>query len=181
VTARRSHYELAFEAYLNRRGTPFVAVEDVRHLVKDRIGLKAFDYIVYPAAGPACLVDVKGRKCPQLAGDGECRQKNWVTRADITGLLAWQKLFGPGYEATFVFAYWLAGGGDSPTSGSAGPTEEPEVSFAGRRYSLWVVSAADYAAHHKRLSRSWGTVSVPRSVFREISKPLVALWPAAPC
>ncbi|HVP11878.1 MAG TPA: HYExAFE family protein [Phycisphaerae bacterium] len=181
MSAKRTHYELAFEAHLNRRGTPYVAVEDVRHFVKERTGLKGFDYIVYPAAGPACLVDVKGRKCRGLGDDGECRQKNWVTRADIAGLEAWQELFGPGYAAAFVFAYWLAGGGGPAQPPLNGSICEPVMSFAGRQYSFWIVSAADYARHHKRLSRRWDTVSVPRDAFRMISKPLVSIWPAAPC
>ena len=181
MISRRSHYELAFEAFLNRRGTPFVAVEDVRHFVKGRIGLKAFDYIVYPATGPACLVDVKGRKCPGLVADGECRQKTWVTRADITGLLAWQSLFGSGYVATFVFAYWLAGSAAAGDTESSHRLRGPVLSLAGRRYSFWLVSAAEYADHQKCLSRSWDTVSVPRDVFRAISRPLANIWPASPC
>ena len=60
MKSRRSHYELAFEAYLDRRGTAYVAVEDVHHFGAKDTGVKAFDYIVYPAGTKACLVDEKG-------------------------------------------------------------------------------------------------------------------------
>lgn len=179
MTVRGSHYETAFEAYLNRRGVAFVAVEDVRHLVKGGLGCKVFDYIVYPTGGQACLVDVKGRKC-SAGQTGECRQKSWVTRADVTGLLAWEGLFGREFVGAFVFVYWLAG---------AKPTEAPDsdgagrsiFAFAGRRYSFWLVPVAVYASHQKRLSQSWDTVAVPREAFHSISRPLATVWPAAPC
>ena len=181
MTIRRSHYEHAFEAYLDRRGTPYVAVDDVRHFTKKRTGTKAFDYIVYPPVGPACLVDVKGRKSSAPSSRIDCRPKNWVTRRDVSGLLTWQEVFGPDYVAMFVFSYWLAGqGAPSPRKGGEdGPT--PSFCFAGRRYSFWLAPVADYAQHHKRLSKSWDTVSVPSEVFRQISRHLEAGWPEAPC
>lgn len=179
MMVRRSHYEMAFEAYLNRRGVAYVAVEDVRHFVKGGLGCKAFDYIVYPTGGPACLVDVKGRKSTTAAA-GECRQKTWVTRADVNGLLAWENLFGQGFVGAFVFAYWLAGG--EPTKdGGEGTVRRPNFVFAGRRYSFWLVPVAEYATHQKRLSKSWDTVAVPREVFRTITRPLGAVWASAPC
>ncbi|MFH1416964.1 MAG: HYExAFE family protein [Planctomycetota bacterium] len=180
MSLRRTHYELAFETHLDRRGTPYVAVEDVHHFVRGRTGIKTFDYIVYPASGPACLVDVKGRKSISPAGGGEVRRKNWVTRDDVTGLLSWQDVFGEGYAAVFVFAYWLAG--ERQQAGS--PEEEQggySLRFAGRRYSFWLVMVEEYAKHQTQLSKSWGTVHMPREVFRAISKPLESTWPASPC
>lgn len=179
MTTRRSHYELAFEAYLDRRGTPYVAVEDVRHMVKGKTGAKSFDYVVYPAAGPACLVDVKGRKFPQRSPKSDCRQKNWVTRSDVEGLLTWEKLFGDGYEAQFVFAYWLAElRGHTP---ALFENDEEVLRFSGRRYRFWLAPVSEYARHHKRLSKSWDTVSIPRNEFLKMSRSLEAVWPAAPC
>jgi len=179
VTIRRSHYEMAFEAYLNRRGVAFVAVEDVRHFVKGGLGCKAFDYIVYPTGGPACLVDVKGRKST-AAAEGECRQRSWVTRADVNGLLAWEGLFGRDFVGAFVFAYWLAGSGGTESVGG-GRDGRSTFSFAGRQYSFWIVPVREYASRQKRLSRSWDTVAVPCGVFRSITRPLASVWPAAPC
>ena len=179
MTVRRSHYELAFETFLDQRGTPYVAVEDVRHFARKRTGTKAFDYIVYPASGRACLVDVKGRKSTSSPG-ADCRQKNWVTRSDVSGLLIWQEVFSREYAAVFVFAYWLAGRAGG--AGRKGGDRDGSIfCFAGRRYDFWVVSVEEYAKHQKRLSKSWNTVSIPREVFRKISKRLETTWPAAPC
>jgi len=158
-----------------------VAIEDVKHFAKRRIGTKVFDYIVYPPGDRACLVDVKGRKSPVNSAETDCRQKNWVTRADIDGLEEWQRIFGEDFSAQFVFAYWLT----APPGGDSGQgVPEPDVStfdFAGRRYSFWIVPLADYVRHQKRLSKSWDTVSIPREDFRRISRRLEASWPAAPC
>lgn len=178
MKVRRSHYELAFEAYMDRRGTPYVAVEEVRHLVKGRTGAKAFDYVVYPSVGPACLVDVKGRKFPQRSLNSDCRQKNWVTRSDVEGLLTWEKLFGEGYEGNFVFTYWLA----EEQGGSPPLFEDDDVlRFSGRRYRFWLAPVREYAKYHKRLSKSWDTVSIPKDQFLKMSRSLETVWPAAPC
>jgi len=179
MSGRRTHYELAFESFLDRRGTPYVAVDEVRHAVRGRIGAKTFDYIVYPTGGPAYLVDVKGRKGGTHSGRGDIRQQNWVTAADVRDLLQWQEVFGSGYDAAFVFAYWLPAEAAAAPSRSAGRCDS--LCIAGRWYSFWSVSVRDYAANQRRLSPRWETVSVPRSVFRRLSRPLEALWPAAPC
>ncbi|MCG8404613.1 MAG: HYExAFE family protein [Phycisphaerales bacterium] len=180
MAMRQSHYELAFEAYLSRRGTPCVVVEDVKHLAKPKTGAKIFDYIVYPPGETACIVDVKGRKSTRKSEKSDCRQKTWVTRADVEGLQAWQRVFGRDYLAMFVFAYWLAE--DSQSSEETGGGAEPRTfAYAGRHYSFWLVPVAEYSMHQKRLSKSWDTVSIPREVFRSISRRLESSWPAAPC
>lgn len=178
MSIKRTHYENAFEAYLARRGTPCVAIEDVKHFAKARAGIKMFDYIVYPTGDRACLVDVKGRKTTGLNKDGEPRQKTWVTRGDIEGLTGWSEVFGNEYEPMFAFVYWLADAADK--------TNElvdtgRYFDFAGRTYSFWVVTLADYRQHQKRLSKRWDTVTVPIDAFRQISRSLESRWPAAPC
>lgn len=173
---------MAFEAFLDRRGTPYVAVDDVRHFTRKDTGVKAFDYLVYPAGSPACLVDVKGRKSIGRGVTAECREKNWVTRSDVTGLLTWQEVFGSEFTAAFVFAYWIAGNGlsSSPRAEAVGGTAA-HFGFAGRRYGFWLVSVAEYARYVKDLSKRWDTVSIPRERFREISRKLELCWPSAPC
>ena len=178
MTIKRSHYENAFEAYLALRGIPCVSVEEVRHTAKARSGLKLFDYIVYPSDARACLIDVKGRKSNGVGRDGEPRQKTWVTRADIVGLGEWGAVFGEAYVPAFVFAYWL--------TASAGRTEElidtgRYFRFARRTYSFWLVTLDDYIRLQRPLSKRWETVTVGRDAFRGISRPLGAVWPAAPC
>jgi len=175
----RSHYELAFEAYLNQRGTPYVSVEEVRQNVPGRMGIKSFDYIVYPAMGRACLVDVKGRKCP-VGPAGRGRLKNWVTQADVTGLTEWQSIFGSDFEAVFVFAYWLA-----PTSATA-PGQPcfdalQAWQFAGRSYEYHLIPLITYARYASILSVRWETVSIPSERFQEAAVRLDRVWDAAPC
>ncbi len=178
MAVRRTHYETAFQAYLDRRGTPYVAVEDVRHAVAGRTGIKSFDYIVYPAGGSPWLIDVKGRKSKAPKSGGEWRQKNWVTGSDLKGLAAWGELFGEEYDGAFVFAYWLAGAVRPLDTAAA---DSQWVSFAGRVYSFWLVRLQDYIRHQKPISARWGTVGVPRDAFRSIADPLETCWPAAPC
>ncbi|MBI5762875.1 MAG: HYExAFE family protein [Planctomycetes bacterium] len=182
MAERRSHYELAFEALLNRRGTPFVAVEDVRHVVKGRLGAKTFDYVVYPSGGPAYLVEVKGRKLPAGVERSDARTNNWITRADLEGMQTWQEVFGAEYVTSFVFAFWLSGKerpGGAATMMNA--EDRSVVPFAGRRYSFWLVRQADYARHQKQRSKRWDTLTIPTEDFRRISTRLQAVWPSAPC
>lgn len=175
----RSHYELSFEALLNHRGTPFVSVEEVRRNMPGRIGIKSFDYIVYPPAGRACLVDVKGRKAP-VGPACRGRLKNWVTQADVAGLREWQTIFGSDFEAVFVFAYWLA-----PTRAAQVDGREPEPPagwhFAGRSYTHFVIPLEFYARHARPLSMRWQTVSIPSERFTEGAIRLTEAWDAAPC
>jgi len=179
IAIRRSHYETAFEAYLNRRGTPFVSVEEVRHNVRSRPGIKAFDYLVYPPDGKACLVDVKGRKSPVNRAI-EWRQKNWVTRADLEGLTEWQRIFGPDFVAMFVFAHWLA----PPAAAREDRVDQlPQTAwrFAGRAYEFSLIPLDAYARHARRISSRWDTVAMPRDAFRNLSERLDRAWRAAPC
>ena len=179
MKTRRSHYEMAFEAYLDQRGTPYVMIEDVRHFVKGRLGAKAFDYIVYPPGRRPCLVDVKGRKINAAPSEPDARSKNWVTRGDLEGLRAWQEVFGPEYEAMFVFGFWLAGGRglEAQQPSLFGPV----TSLAGRIYSFWRVNLTDYARLSKLLSRRWDTLTIPTEDFRRLSERIDQAWPAAPC
>jgi len=180
MSIRRSHYEIAFETYLDRRGTPCVAVEDYPEVTRSRTGAKRFDYIVYPPSGPAALVDVKGRKSRPTGARGDCRQKTWVTKADVEGLLSWQAAFGDNFTAALVFAYWIEGPACSGID-SKQYAQSPAFTLAGRDYSFWIVPISEYAQHQKRLSKSWDTVSVPVAVFRRISRPLKNAWLPAPC
>lgn len=176
MSPRRSHYELAFEAYLDQRGTPYVPVEDVARSRGARVGAKLFDYLVYPSGAAPCLVDVKGRQTPKCSPSADVRQRNWVTKSDLEGLSEWSRQFGEGYDAGFVFVYWI------PNSAAVrGGGADNEIRLAGRRYGLWLVRLPDYLAVQKQLSPRWDTVSVPSAAFRGISRPLASAWPAAPC
>lgn len=180
MSTRRSHYEIAFERYLDLRGTPYVPVEDVRTRFRSATAAKSFDYIVYPPVGRPCLVDVKGRKTTRLGPDGDCRQKNWVTRADVHDLLIWQDIFGDDFLGVFAFGYWLAA--PQPRGPhDVGLDADDCFVLAGRRYSFWLAPVEEYAHHQKPLSRSWDTVSIPKAVFLRITRKLEQCWTPAPC
>ena len=173
---RRSHYEMAFERYLNERGTPYVPVEGVADRTHSHTGAKAFDYIVYPPGGRPCLVEVKGRKAAYKRAAQECRGNNWVTGEDVHGLMTWRGVFGSDYDAAFVFSYWLA---SIPASESQKGSHD--VRLAGRAYRFYLVSAEVYAKHQRTRSKSWGTISIPTERFVQVTRPLSDCWPTAPC
>lgn len=167
--AGRGHYENAFEACVRAAGVAFVAVSDVRASIRGRLGVKAFDYIVYPEGRSACLVDVKGRRFAVRPGKRRRRWECWVTRADVEGLRRWQELFGPEFTAAFVFGYWLLGQ-ETPRA------MDPDFfTFGGRVYTFWGVTLADYVQHHRERSPKWKTIDLTTEQFIRLAWPL-ARW-----
>jgi len=180
MAAGNTHYERAFERFLQRRRIAYVAVDQAKKAVFAGVRLKSFDFLLYPSHGPALLADVKGRKlpCRTLAAPPRAGQ-TWTTLADVEGLAAWEDVFGPGYLAAFIFAYWLV---------APSPTDPPQVSPAptcpdapplpantrrpldlfeheGRAYCFWVADLAGYRLRMKPRSPKWNTLYVPRRLF----------------
>jgi hypothetical protein len=175
TAVRRSHYEQAFERFLSERGIAYVSVDDARHAVGGRPRLKLFDYIVYPPGGVNYLVDVKGRKV--RGGGGSARRECWVTRGDLEGLERWAQAFGNGFEAAFVFAYWLEEGAPArarrPGRGEDAPGAGARVCLAGRQYEFVVVRLNDYRRHARQRSPRWRTVTLGSAAFRSCAQ---AAW-----
>lgn len=163
MAQRRFHYEQAFEHYLRVNRVPYVAVDEARKSLLpagDELGsLKSFDFVVY---GPTCnmLIDVKGRKHVARAGR---RLENWVTEEDVAALTRWSTLFGPGFDAVFLFVYWCD---DQPPDALF----EEMFEYAGRWYALRAVPLRAYADAMRPRSLRWNTVSVPRQSFDRISR-----------
>ena len=177
---RGTHYERAFEQYLQQRRIPYVAVDQAQKAVFAGARIKSFDFILYPAHRPNILADVKGRK---VAGGSFLRghgAETWTTRDDVTGLGAWEEVFGEDYLAAFIFAYWLTEKEPSPLA-DADPTGSGQTLQAGlfddvfryenRDYVFWVMELSGYRRRMKRRSAKWETVYVPRKSFREFSQP----------
>lgn len=175
---RRHHYEQAFEAYLRERRAPYLSVDEARKALLPAparpggdaqtpavAALKSFDYVVYGRRANL-LLDVKGRRVPARAGGLRSggRLESWVTLDDIRSLAAWERLFGEGFEAGFVFVYWC-------------DAQPPDALFQevferrGRWYALRSVRLAAYRDHMKPRSASWSTVDVPTRDFERISRP----------
>jgi len=168
---RDNHYEAAFEAYLRSRGVPYVAVDEAkRSLLCDGASIKSLDFIVSAPGSTTWLVDVKGRRFP--SGDVQKQYwKNWSTRDDLRSLAQWEKLFGPGFQALFVFAYNVLGK-RSPLA------QEQLFAFRGALYGLVAVPLRDYASHARPISPRWDTWAMPAAEFRRCARPLAELLPS---
>ncbi|MBN8646269.1 MAG: HYExAFE family protein [Planctomycetes bacterium] len=191
---RRHHYETAFEEYLRSRRTPYIAVDEARKALlpagaelkaAPRNGvtppvapggpfeaLKSFDFVLY-GSRVNLLVDVKGRKVARrsrpttgaaLAAVPRSGLESWVTQDDIESLLKWRTLFGPGFDAAFVFVYWCD---DQPPDGLFQDVWEHRA----RWYAVRTVRLDDYTKAMRRRSPKWRTVHVPARDFESISTP----------
>jgi len=193
MAQRRFHYEQAFEHYLRSNELPYVAVDEARKALAGKAtrsgldALKSFDFVVY---GPRHnqLIDVKGRKVRVGGKDrsrADCaarpslrsgtnplqigRLETWVTQDDVDSLTEWERLFGDGFRAYFVFLYWC----------EAQPPDalfQEIFEFRERWYALRAVRLDRYVAHMQPRSAKWHTVSVPSRDFVAISEPVAHLY-----
>jgi len=167
VGRRSVHYEAAFESYLQAKGWPYVLVDEAKKAVFANISFKSFDFLVYSHSQPNLLVDVKGRKFPDTGKPPSKRSsrtwENWVTREDVESLLEWERIFGEGFVAVLVFAYWLQG------PPRAAPFEDVHF-FRQQQYAFVGVRVADYVAAVRPRSPKWQTLSMPRRAFAEVSR-----------
>jgi len=82
----------------------------------------------------------------------------------------WEGLFGPEFQAAFLFVYWCE-------------SQPPDALFQevfehrGRWYALRTVRVRDYAKVMKVRSPKWRTVNVPAAAFEQISSPFAPQWP----
>lgn len=83
---------------------------------------------------------------------------SWVTAEDIASLRLWQRLFGPGFIAEFVFMYWCE---SAPGDGSF----DDIVEHDGKWYGIKRVAVDEYALGCKQRSVRWQTVDVPAAAF----------------
>jgi hypothetical protein len=160
---RDNHYEAAFEAFLRRRGVPYVAVDEGKRALLGGQSIKSLDFIVSSAGGGGWLVDVKGRLFPS----GECRQywKNWSTQDDLRSLAQWERLFGAGFAGLFVFAYQVAG--------DRAPLPQDRLfGFRDRLYGFIGIRLRQYIEAARLISPAWDTVAMPASGFRRLAQPV---------
>jgi hypothetical protein len=172
---RSNHYEAAFEAYLQHRRLCYLAVDETRRPLLGDSPVKSVDFIVFGAAGARLVVDVKGRRFPAGTAHKPRRVwECWSTLEDIDGLQRWTDLWGPGYQGLLVFAYHVLASVELPEE-----TEDLWL-FRGRRYLLRAVDAGEYRRHMRVRSPRWGTVTLPRGVFRALVRPLHHFTQGAP-
>jgi hypothetical protein len=180
MAQRCHHYERAFEEFLRARRVPYVAVDEARKTLlpssrADAPGpddgppaLKSFDFVVYGRSSNL-LVDIKGRRLGSAPSVGArsraARLECWVTAEDVRAMTHWQRLFGDGFLAAFVFIYWCE-------------AQPPDALFQemfedrGRWYAVRAVPAASYASRMRVRSPRWGTVDLSGEDFERLSEPL---------
>jgi hypothetical protein len=170
---RRHHYEQALEEWLRGGRVPYVAVDEARKaLLPDGSAgagreygcpaLKSFDLVIYGEEANL-LAEVKGRRVGGAGGRSR-RLECWVTREDVDSLLAWERLFGEGFRAAFLFVYWCE---EQPPM----PLFEEIFAFRGRWYAVRSVLVAEYATVMRTRSERWGTVHLVGADFDRLSTP----------
>jgi hypothetical protein len=164
MALRHNHYELAFEAYLRGLKRPYVAVNEAKRPLLADMSLKSMDFIVYSADGPHLLVDIKGRRFPRPGETGHAWE-SWATSDDVECLLQWERCFGNGFKAAFVFAY------DLPETGV--DRHDATFAFRDRTYAFYGVLVGEYLSAMRQRSSKWETVSLPASEFRRLRRPLL--------
>ena len=164
MTPSRTHYERAFEDFLQIRQIPYVAVDQAKKAAFAGTHIKSFDFIVYPSQGPNLLVDVKGRKLPGSSFLQGRLGQNWTTAEDVQDLQRWQEIFGTDYRPAFVFAYWLTDLGPNAPNHHAHQCH-------GRAYVFIAAELAAYHRHMKPRSPRWRTVYVPARPFAQLAQP----------
>jgi len=161
MAQRSVHYEAAFEDYLRAKGWPYVAVDQAKKAIFAGASVKSFDFLIYSSSGPNLLADVNGRKFPGSGGGRPQSQRaweNWITRQDVQGLGEWEKVFGEGFTAFLVFAYWLQG------PPQRAPFEDVHL-FRGRNYAFLGIPLQAYLAAAKPRSAKWQTINMPSAQF----------------
>lgn len=162
---RHHHCELAFEEHLRRLRLPYVAVDEARKsLLPPESGcdaIKSFDFLV-SLPDRRLLIDIKGRKLRMSRSGKVGKLENWVTRDDLRSLARWEEIFGPGFRAMFVFAYWS-------------DTQPPDGEFdhlmqhRDRWYALRCVERGAYEAQARTRSPKWETVDLDAQVFSRLA------------
>jgi hypothetical protein len=168
---RHNHYEAAFEAFLRELRLPYVAVDESKKALFSGSNLKSFDFVVYSRRGPNLLVDIKGRKA---TGEAAGALQTWTTRRDVDDLSQWERIFGEGFKALFVFVFEVNPVLAPPPGHfvfQQGDATHP-LTLRERHYLMLGVDLADYRNHMSRRSVSWDTVAMPTAEFRQLARPV---------
>ena len=156
----KNHYELAFENWLIDNQIKYTSIDEHKQSTFTTGKVKSFDFLVYPREKPIIIAEVKGRKFTGTSLEKMTGFECWVTAEDVDGLVKWQEVLGPGYQAVFVFVYLI---------------KNIDVDFNGvdvfdfntDRYVFFIVKLNDYCSSMKRRSPKWQTVTLPADKFRQ--------------
>jgi hypothetical protein len=154
-----NYYERAFENWLIDNQIKYTSIDEHKQAAFADCKIKSFDFLVYPPNKPTIIAEVKGRKFTGTSLEKMTGFECWVTTEDVDGLVKWQEILGPDYEAVFIFVYEI---------------ENIDVDFDGvdvldfdnNRYVFFTVKLDDYRSFMKRRSPKWQTVTLPADKFR---------------
>lgn len=170
-----THYEQAFEAYLQQQNIPYVAVDQAKKAVFSGARIKSFDFIIYPPRGRRILADVKGRKFPYQSFQRGRWGETWTTTDDVRGLTRWEEVFGDEYMAVFVFAYWLCGENNDGEDYEHCPSQpylfDNIYHYQQRDYTFVIADLHAYRQRMRPRSARWQTVFVPTRHFKLLAQP----------
>ena len=155
-----NHYEQAFQNWLIDNQIKYTPIDEHKQAAFTDCKVKSFDFLVYPSNKPIIIAEVKGRKFTGTSMEKMTGFECWVTAEDVDGLIKWQKILGPAYQAVFIFVYLI---------------ENIDVDFNGvdvfdfdmDRYVFFIVKLDDYRSFMKRRSPKWQTVTLPADKFRQ--------------
>lgn len=154
-----NHYERAFENWLIDNQIKYTPIDEHKKPAFIDCKVKSFDFLVYTPGGPMIIAEVKGRKFTGTTLEKMTGFECWVTAEDIDGLVKWQEILGPAYEAVFIFVY-LIKNIDVDFNGV------DVFDFNADRYVFFIVKLDDYRKFMKRRSPKWQTVTLPADKFR---------------
>jgi len=159
-----NQYEQAFESWLIDNRLRYTAVDQQKRRIFAQSRIKSFDFLLYPVDSPPLIVEVKGRT---FKGKSLCDMHGldcWVTMEDVSGLIRWERIWGCGIKALFIFAYRFEKI-DVETDGIQ------VYDFMGDRYVFYVVRLDDYRTFMTVRSPKWRTITLPAAKFREFAVP----------
>ena len=163
-----NHYEQAFENWLIDNQIKYTSIDEHKQAEFTDVKIKSFDFLVYPPDKPIIIAEVKGRKFTGISLEKMTGFECWVTAEDVDGLVKWQEVLGPAYQAVFIFVYKI---------------ENIDVDFDGvdvfdfddNRYVFFTVKLDDYRSFMKRRSPKWQTVTLPADKFRRCAVQITEL------
>jgi len=155
-----NHYEQAFENWLIDNRIQYISIDEHKQAAFTDCKVKSFDFLVYPPDRQIIIAEIKGRKFTGTSLEKMTSFECWVTAEDVNGLVKWQEVLGPAYQAVFIFVYLI---------------ENIDVDFNGvyvfdfnaDRYIFFTVKLDDYHSFMKHRSPKWQTVTLPADKFRQ--------------
>ncbi len=163
-----NHYETAFVNWLIDNRIKFTPIDQSKRTAFGKAKLKSFDFLLYPNEERTIIAEVKGRTFKGKSFEKLTGCECWCLADDVEGLSQWQRIFGDGNDAFFIFAYCIENV-DVDLDGRTG------YEVKGKTYLFFAIALDDYKANMKLRSPRWKTVTLSAENFRKYAIPLEQL------